>query len=150
MWSSGIVATADSDTKPLGYFRKVVPTTIDVQEAKNGSCSLLKIVTVDRPGLLVDIVRALKDISLNVVSAEIDTVGIEASDEFFVTYHGACDVCGWLGMFVGLGVRVGVGVCVCSKADRLDELDHRRHGMLVLDPLQVETMLRDQLCQHST
>lgn len=43
----------------------------------------------DRPGLLVDIVRALKDMSLNVVSAEIDTVGSEADDTFFVTYRGA-------------------------------------------------------------
>lgn len=34
-----------------------------------------------RPGLLVDIVRVLKDINLNVVSAEVDTVGTEARDE---------------------------------------------------------------------
>ena len=46
-------------------------TTIDVTEAPNGSCSLLKIVTNDRSGLLVDIVRVLKDINLNVVSAEV-------------------------------------------------------------------------------
>ena len=30
----------------------------------------------------------LKDVNLNVVSAEIDTVGPTAQDEFFVTYHG--------------------------------------------------------------
>ncbi|EFJ50344.1 hypothetical protein VOLCADRAFT_45231, partial [Volvox carteri f. nagariensis] len=74
--------------KVLGTRRKVVQTTIDIVEASNGSCSVLKIVTSDRPGLLVDIVRVLKDINLNVVSAEIDTEGTLAKDEFFITYHG--------------------------------------------------------------
>lgn len=83
-------ATATRDlTSPLGRRRRiVVPTTIDVVEASNGSCSVLKVVTRDRPGLLVDIVRVLKDINVNVVSAEVDTIGTEARDEFFVTYHG--------------------------------------------------------------
>lgn len=79
--------SSDSQTT-LGKIRKVVPTVIDIEEAQNGSCSLLKITTSDRPGLLVDIVRVLKDINLNVVSAEVDTIGAEAQDEFFVTYHG--------------------------------------------------------------
>ena len=52
-------STTDSDGKPLGRGRKLVPTTIDVLEADNGSCSVLKIQTLDRPGLLVDIVRQL-------------------------------------------------------------------------------------------
>ncbi|KXZ55250.1 hypothetical protein GPECTOR_3g39 [Gonium pectorale] len=80
-----------SDSEPnkvLGSRRRLVQTTIDVSEASNGSCSVLKIVTRDRPGLLVDIVRVLKDINLNVVSAEIDTEGTQAKDEFFITYHG--------------------------------------------------------------
>ncbi|GIL91996.1 hypothetical protein Vretifemale_19672 [Volvox reticuliferus] len=81
--------TNDFDTnKILGTRRRVVQTTIDIMEASNGSCSVLKIVTQDRPGLLVDIVRVLKDINLNVVSAEIDTDGKLAKDEFFITYHG--------------------------------------------------------------
>jgi len=76
-------------THPLGpKARAVVQTTIEVREAPNGSCSILDVVTVDRPGLLVDIVSVLKDINVNVVSAEIDTIGDEARDEFFVTYHG--------------------------------------------------------------
>lgn len=78
----------DSDIQPLGRRRSVVSTLIDVTEAPNGAASLLRITTRDRPGLLVDIVRVLKDINLNVVSAEVDTVGSEARDEFFVTYHG--------------------------------------------------------------
>ncbi|KAG2488641.1 hypothetical protein HYH03_012809 [Edaphochlamys debaryana] len=79
---------SDSEPKVLGTRRKVVQTTIDVSEASNGSCSVLKITTKDRPGLLVDIVRVLKDINLNVVSAEIETEGALATDEFFITYHG--------------------------------------------------------------
>ena len=76
-------------THPLGpRARAVVQTTIEVREAPSGSCSILGVVTRDRPGLLVDIVSVLKDVNVNVVSAEIDTVGAEARDEFFVTYHG--------------------------------------------------------------
>uniref|UniRef100_A0A7S0WZM9 ACT domain-containing protein n=1 Tax=Chlamydomonas leiostraca TaxID=1034604 RepID=A0A7S0WZM9_9CHLO len=79
---------ADSEYKPLGARRSVVQTRIDVSETPNGAASLLQIVTTDRPGLLVDIVRVLKDINLNVVSAEVDTIGDQARDEFFITYHG--------------------------------------------------------------
>lgn len=84
------VSTASRDqTHPLGpKARAVVQTTIEVRESPNGSCSILDVVTADRPGLLVDIVSVLKDINVNVVSAEIDTIGDEARDEFFVTYHG--------------------------------------------------------------
>lgn len=84
------VATPTRDqTQPLGpKARAVVQTTIEVREAPNGSCSILDVTTADRPGLLVDIVSVLKDINVNVVSAEIDTIGDEARDEFFVTYHG--------------------------------------------------------------
>lgn len=76
-------------TAPLGPgARAVVQTTIEVSESPNGSCSICKIATRDRPGLLVDIVSVLKDINVNVVSAEIDTIGDEAIDELFITYHG--------------------------------------------------------------
>jgi UTP:GlnB (protein PII) uridylyltransferase len=76
-------------THPLGpKARSVVQTTIEVRESPNGSCSILAVTTSDRPGLLVDVVSVLKDINVNVVSAEIDTIGDEARDEFFVTYHG--------------------------------------------------------------
>lgn len=80
--------SSDYDPKPLGQRRAVVQTTINVEESPNGAASILRIATQDRPGLLVDIVRVLKDINLNVVSAEVDTVGSEARDEFFITYHG--------------------------------------------------------------
>jgi UTP:GlnB (protein PII) uridylyltransferase len=77
-----------SETRDVLGVRPVVKTDIAVTEAENGSCSVLKITTVDRAGLLVDIVSVLKDINLNVVSAEVDTIGFEARDEFFITYHG--------------------------------------------------------------
>lgn len=81
-------AIVTRDFTPLGVRRSLVQTTIDVSEAPNGTCSILKISTTDRPGLLVDIVSVLKDINLNVVSAEVDTIGKLAKDEFFITYHG--------------------------------------------------------------
>jgi len=65
-----------------------VKTTIYVKEHPSGSYSELFLTTTDRPGLLVDVVRTLKDCNVNVVSAEVDTYGIEAKDEFYVTYHG--------------------------------------------------------------
>lgn len=80
---------ARDPTNPLGpSHRAVVQTTIEVRTANNGAASVLYVTTSDRPGLLVDIVSVLKDINVNVVSAEIDTIGNEVKDEFFVTYHG--------------------------------------------------------------
>ncbi|KIY99044.1 Unknown protein DS12 from 2D-PAGE of leaf Flags: Precursor [Monoraphidium neglectum] len=82
-------SSSRDSTSPLGpKARSVVQTTIEVAEADNGSCSVCKISTRDRPGLLVDVVSVLKDINVNVVSAEIDTFGDEARDELFITYHG--------------------------------------------------------------
>jgi UTP:GlnB (protein PII) uridylyltransferase len=46
-----------------------------VSYATGASRSKVTVTTTDRPGLLMDIVKNLKDLSLNVVSAEIDTVG---------------------------------------------------------------------------
>lgn len=46
-------------------------TEITVEEDEDGRFSKLFISTVDRPGLLVEIVRVLKDISVNVISAEV-------------------------------------------------------------------------------
>lgn len=51
--------------------RPKVETVIDVENIQNGRYSILRITTGDRPGLLTDIVRILKDISVNLVSAEV-------------------------------------------------------------------------------
>jgi len=68
--------------------RRAVDTDIRVEADENGVFSKLHINTVDRPGLLVEIVKVLKDINVNVISAEVDTEGTQAMDTFFVSYHG--------------------------------------------------------------
>ena len=64
-----------------------VPTRVTVEKVKGGKSKVV-VETTDRPGLLVDVVRTLKDLSLNVVSAEIDTVGPKAYDVIYCTYRG--------------------------------------------------------------
>lgn len=80
-------STFDS-TAPLGLANRshVVDTYIDVTENSAGTFTVINLRTTDRPGLLVDIVRVLKDINVNVVSAEVDTEGKQAVDTFYVTY----------------------------------------------------------------
>ncbi|CAI9773054.1 unnamed protein product [Fraxinus pennsylvanica] len=51
--------------------------------------SLLCIVTADRPGLLMEIIKIIADVNINVESAEIDTEGLIAKDKFHVSYRGA-------------------------------------------------------------
>uniref|UniRef100_A0A7S0NB33 ACT domain-containing protein n=1 Tax=Pyramimonas obovata TaxID=1411642 RepID=A0A7S0NB33_9CHLO len=67
-----------------------IPTSVKIFADETGGRSRLDVVTTDRPGLLVDIVSVLKDISVNVISAEIDTIGIMAHDILFLTYKGSC------------------------------------------------------------
>ncbi|KAA8542029.1 hypothetical protein F0562_023181 [Nyssa sinensis] len=50
--------------------------------------SLLYVETVDRPGLLVDLVKAITDISIAVESGEFDTEGLLAKAKFHVSYRG--------------------------------------------------------------
>lgn len=52
--------------------RPKIKTTVEVTEEESGSHSKVSIRTRDRPGLLTDIVRTLKDISVNVISAEVN------------------------------------------------------------------------------
>ncbi|KAF9607008.1 hypothetical protein IFM89_030427 [Coptis chinensis] len=51
--------------------------------------SLLYIKTADRPGLLLEIIKIMADINVNVESTEIDTEGFVAKDTFHVSYQGA-------------------------------------------------------------
>lgn len=51
--------------------------------------SLLYIETADRPGLLVEIMKIIADVNVDVESAEIDTEGLVAKDKFHVSYGGA-------------------------------------------------------------
>ena len=78
----------EADEAPLGARKPAkVPTRVTVEKVKGGKSKVV-VETTDRPGLLVDVVRTLKDLSLNVVSAEIDTVGPKAYDVIYCTYRG--------------------------------------------------------------
>ena len=50
-----------------------VETVISIQHNEESAFSTLHIKTLDRPGLLVEIVKVLKDINVNVISAEVRT-----------------------------------------------------------------------------
>ncbi|KAL2557905.1 ACT domain-containing protein ACR12 [Forsythia ovata] len=51
--------------------------------------SLLYIEAADRPGLLLEIIKIMADININVESAEIEMEGLVAKDKFHVSYRGA-------------------------------------------------------------
>ena len=52
--------------------REKIKTHVEVTpEDETGSFSIVHIKTRDRPGLLTDIVRTLKDLNVNVISAEV-------------------------------------------------------------------------------
>jgi len=51
--------------------------------------SLLCIETADRPGLLMEVVKAIGDINVFVESGEFDTEGLLAKAKFHVSYHGS-------------------------------------------------------------
>lgn len=90
-WGSAAGRTVVRDidpTRPLGQRERSFVTQVEVRESESGLYTKVLVNTLDRPGLLTDIVRTLKDINLNVVSAEVDTVGKNAVDMFNVTYHG--------------------------------------------------------------
>ncbi|XP_034696239.1 ACT domain-containing protein ACR11 [Vitis riparia] len=50
--------------------------------------SLLCVETADRPGLLVDLVKSITDINIDVESGEFDTEGLLAKAKFHVSYRG--------------------------------------------------------------
>ncbi|KAG2669456.1 hypothetical protein I3843_14G034400 [Carya illinoinensis] len=65
-----------------------IATHIQVKE-DGPKRSLLCIETADRPGLLVEVIKIIADINIEVESAEIDTEGLVAKDKFHVSYRGA-------------------------------------------------------------
>ncbi|CAG9462703.1 unnamed protein product [Pedinophyceae sp. YPF-701] len=79
----------DVHRQPRKDGESVVPTRVTVEPHESGTRSILRVKTRDYPGILTEIVRVLKDINLNVTYAEINTVGREVDDTFYVTYHGA-------------------------------------------------------------
>ncbi|XP_042043189.1 ACT domain-containing protein ACR12-like [Salvia splendens] len=65
-----------------------IPTHIQLK-ADGPQRSLLCIETADRPGLLLEVMKIMNDINVNVESAEIETEGLVAKDSFHVSYGGA-------------------------------------------------------------
>ncbi|KAG7554113.1 ACT domain [Arabidopsis suecica] len=64
-----------------------IATHINVKE-DGPKRSLLVIETADRPGLVVEMIKVMADINIDVESAEIDTEGLVAKDKFHVSYQG--------------------------------------------------------------
>lgn len=65
-----------------------IATKVNVK--KSGSkVSVLYVETADRPGLLLDIIKVITDINIVVESAEINTEGLVAKDQFYVSYGGS-------------------------------------------------------------
>lgn len=96
--SSEKLSVGSSISKPALKYKKNplgprvvsnIPTKISVQldPRAEGTRSVLYLECADRPGLLVDIVKVLNDLSVSVVSAEVDTEGLIARDAFFITYR---------------------------------------------------------------
>ncbi|KAE9611813.1 putative ACT domain-containing protein [Lupinus albus] len=65
-----------------------IATRIQVK-ADGPKRSLLYIETADRPGLLVEIIKVIADVNIDVESAEIETEGLIAKDKFHVSYGGS-------------------------------------------------------------
>lgn len=60
--------------KIFWHCRGEIKTVIKVQEDPEGAYTEVIIKTTDRPGLLTDIVHYMKDINVNVISAEVSQV----------------------------------------------------------------------------
>ncbi|KAJ3698451.1 hypothetical protein LUZ61_002156 [Rhynchospora tenuis] len=76
-------------------FGPEVPQEVDVDIATHVKVyddgpdrSLLVVDTADRPGLLVDLVKIITDINIDVQSGEFDTEGLLAKAKFHVSYRG--------------------------------------------------------------
>ena len=70
----------------LRHFRLVPQIGFDT--ADGGSRTLLSLVSTDRPGLLADVTRVLRDRNLRVHDARIATFGERAEDVFQITDEG--------------------------------------------------------------
>ncbi|MEM7194416.1 MAG: [protein-PII] uridylyltransferase [Pseudomonadota bacterium] len=62
-----------------------VPIEVNFINSQNVSYTTMEIVCKDRPGLLYQVARTLKDSKIRLLSAKVSTVGEKAEDTFFIT-----------------------------------------------------------------
>ncbi|XP_011033119.1 PREDICTED: uncharacterized protein DS12 from 2D-PAGE of leaf, chloroplastic [Populus euphratica] len=85
-WRVFILSDSDFSQHMLLCFLDV---DIGTHGPKRRFAALLCVETADRPGLLVEIIKIIADVNIDVESAEIDTEGLIAKDKFHVSYGGA-------------------------------------------------------------
>lgn len=61
-----------------------LPTTVDVDNASSDEYSIVEVHAADRPGLLYTITTALREMSLDIHMAKVNTFGNEIVDAFYV------------------------------------------------------------------